>query len=122
MTTKINYRGQEITKESEHRFFVNRFNVPIKSNVMFTHEWRAERYIDEHLKQGHRRNTTKIRLTKVDEKRIGWSGANLERFMATTLWLRTARKAGDEEVVNNFMLSALNYAKGLGMIDFEKIQ
>ena len=52
MKTKINYRGQEITKESEHRFFVNRFNDEIKGKVMFTHKWRAERYIDEHLKQG----------------------------------------------------------------------
>ena len=64
---------------------------------------------------------TKIKLTKVDEIRIGWHGAMLERYMNETLALRSARKVGDEEVVNNYQLGQLNRAKSYGGIDFVKI-
>lgn len=64
---------------------------------------------------------TKIQLTKVDENRIGWHGAMLDRYMNETLFLRTARKVGDEEVVNNFQLGQLNRAKAYGGIDFVKV-
>lgn len=64
---------------------------------------------------------TKIRITQVNANRIGWHGLLLERYMNESLCLRTARKAGDEEVVNNFQLGQLNRAKSSGEIDFIKL-
>ena len=65
--------------------------------------------------------TTKIRITKIDENRINWHGPLLERYFKEFLLLRTARKVGDEEVVNNYQLGLLNRCKDFGGIDFEKI-
>lgn len=49
MRTTINYKGQEIKQNSEHRFYVNRFNDEYEGVVMFTSEERAKAYIDKHL-------------------------------------------------------------------------
>lgn len=49
MKTAINYKGHEIKQNSEHRFFVNRFNDKYDRTVMFTSEDRAKAYIDKHL-------------------------------------------------------------------------
>lgn len=49
MRTIINYKGQEIKKNSEHRYYVNRFNDTIRGVVMFTDLQRAQSYIDSHL-------------------------------------------------------------------------
>ena len=64
---------------------------------------------------------TRIRITEVNENRIGWHGKMLDRYMNETLFLRTARKVGDEEVVNNFQLGQLNRAKAYGGIIFVKV-
>lgn len=40
--------GHKITQTSAHRFWVNRFNDPIKGKVMFTTLVGAEYYIDTH--------------------------------------------------------------------------
>lgn len=45
----------------------------------------------------------------------------LERYMNETLMLRTARKVGDEETVNNYQLGQLNRHKETGEINFEKV-
>lgn len=49
MRTTINYKGVEVRQNSEHRFYVKRFNDPIKGDVMFTDLQRAQSYIDSHL-------------------------------------------------------------------------
>ena len=49
MRTTINYKGQTIKQNSEHRFYVNRFNDEYDGVVMFTSEDRAKAYIDKHL-------------------------------------------------------------------------
>ena len=49
MRTTINYKGHEIKKNSEHRYYVNRFNDEYDGVVMFTTEDRAKAYIDKHL-------------------------------------------------------------------------
>lgn len=49
MRATINYKGQAIKQNSEHRFYVKRFNDPIKGDVMFTDLQRAQSYIDSHL-------------------------------------------------------------------------
>lgn len=49
MRTTINYKGQTIKQNSEHRFYVNRFNDEYDGMVMFTSEARAKAYIDKHL-------------------------------------------------------------------------
>jgi hypothetical protein len=41
--------------------------------------------------------------------------------MNETLLLRTARKVGDVEAVNNFVLGRLNDYKERGMVDFVKL-
>ena len=64
---------------------------------------------------------TKIRITEVNTEVIGWQGQMLDRYMSETLHLRTARKVGDEEVVNNFQLGQLNKAKEYGGINFMKL-
>ena len=64
---------------------------------------------------------TRIRITEVNANRIGWHGLMLDRYMNETLHLRTARKVGDEEVVNNFQLGQLNRAKAYGGINFVKV-
>lgn len=49
MKTITNYKGQTIKQNSEHRFYVNRFNDEYDGVVMFTSEDRAKWYIDKHL-------------------------------------------------------------------------
>ena len=49
MRATINYKGVEVRQNSEHRFYVKRFNDPIKGDVMFTDLQRAQSYIDSHL-------------------------------------------------------------------------
>lgn len=49
MKTITNYKGQTIKQNSEHRFYVNRFNDWRDGVVMFTSEDRAKWYIDKHL-------------------------------------------------------------------------
>ena len=49
MRTTINYKGQTIKQNSEHRFYVNRFNDEYDGVVMFISEDRAKAYIDKHL-------------------------------------------------------------------------
>ena len=65
---------------------------------------------------------TKIKITKIDENIIGWHGPFLDRYFNETLFLRTARNVGDEEVVNNYVLGQLNKCKNFGGIDFIKIK
>ena len=64
---------------------------------------------------------TKIKLTEINENKIGWHGLMLERYFNDTLFLRTARKVGDEEIVNNYVLGQLNKCKEFGGINFIKI-
>lgn len=64
---------------------------------------------------------TKIKLTEINENKIGWHGPMLERYFNNILFLRTARKVGDEEVVNNYVLGQLNKCKEFGGINFIKI-
>lgn len=61
---------------------------------------------------------TKIKLTKINEDRIGWHGKMLDRYFNETLFLRKARNIGDEEIVNNYVLGQLNKCKEFGGIDF----
>lgn len=49
MRTTTNYKGKAIKQNSEHRFYVKRFNDPIKGDVIFTDLQRAQSYIDKHL-------------------------------------------------------------------------
>lgn len=49
MRATINYKGQTIKQNSEHRFYVERFNDQYAGVVMFTSEERAKAYIDKHL-------------------------------------------------------------------------
>jgi hypothetical protein len=65
-----------------------------------------------------KRNITTIKLTAI---RTDWRGGHYERFMNETLLLRTARKVGDVEAVNNFVLGRLNDYKERGMVDFVKL-
>ena len=44
-----------------------------------------------------------------------------DRYMNETLLLRKARKVGDEENVNNYVLGQLNRHKEFGEIDFVKV-
>ena len=62
---------------------------------------------------------TRIRLTAI---KVDWKGQMLERYLDQTCFLRTARKVGDEEVVNNFVLGRLNDQKSKVCIDFEKVK
>lgn len=63
-------------------------------------------------------NKTRIRITSI---KTNWQGKMRERFMNETLFLRTARKEGDEEVVNNFVLGQLRKHQQYGEISFEEI-
>lgn len=63
--------------------------------------------------------TTKIRITGIFTH---WQGKMRERFMNETLFLRTARKEGDEEVVNNFVLGQLRKHQQSGEISFDELQ
>lgn len=65
------------------------------------------------------RNKTRIRLTAIS---ISWQGKMRERYMDETLMLRTARKVGDEEIVNNYVLGQLNRHQEMGEISFIKVQ
>lgn len=49
MKTTINYLGHEIKKNSEHRFYVQRFNDEYNGQVMFTSLSMAKAYIGNHL-------------------------------------------------------------------------
>lgn len=51
-----------------------------------------------------RKNVTKIRITGLPPQAIG---RNKELYMGQYAMLRTAREIGDEEVVNNYVLSHL---------------
>lgn len=62
--------------------------------------------------------TTRIRLTEVNTT---WKGGYLEMYMKSTLGLRTARKVGDEENVNNYVLGQLNRHKETGEINFVRV-
>lgn len=64
-------------------------------------------------------NKTRIRITGI---KTHWQGKMRERFMNETLFLRTARKEGDEEVVNNFVLGLLRKHQQYGEITFEEIE
>lgn len=66
-------------------------------------------------------NKQRIKITAINENVIGWHGKMLERYMAETLYLRTARKVGDEETVNHFQLGQLKRAKEYGSIDYIKL-
>lgn len=63
----------------------------------------------------------KIRITSVSS---GYSkdGILYEVFADRTLMLRTARKVGDEEVVNNYVFGVLKQNKEYGIIDFEVVE
>lgn len=62
---------------------------------------------------------TKIRITGI---KTHWQGKMRDRFMNETLFLRTARNAGDEEVVNNFVLGQLRKHQQSGEITFEELE
>lgn len=64
-------------------------------------------------------NKTRIRITGIH---TSWHGKMRERFMDETLFLRTARKVGDEEVVNNFVLGQLRKHQQSGEISFDELQ
>ena len=64
-------------------------------------------------------NKTRIRITGI---KTHWQRKMRERFMNETLFLRTARKEGDEEVVNNFVLGLLRKHQQYGEITFEEIE
>lgn len=66
--------------------------------------------------------TTRIKITAIDTTKIGWQGEYLERFFEKVLKLRTARRVGDEESVNNYVLGQLNICKSYGGIDFIKVK
>ena len=63
--------------------------------------------------------TTKIRITGIF---TDWQGKMRERFMNETLFLRTARKVGDEETVNNFVLGQLRRHQEYGEITFDELR
>lgn len=65
-----------------------------------------------------RKNVTRIRITGII---TNWQGRMRDKYMNETLLLRTARKVGDEENVNNYVLSILNRAQENGQISFEKV-
>ena len=62
--------------------------------------------------------STRIRITSIN---TSWQGQMRDRYMNETLLLRKARKVGDEENVNNYVLGQLNRHKEFGEIDFVKV-
>lgn len=64
-------------------------------------------------------NKTRIRITGIH---TSWQGKMRDRFMNETLFLRTARNIGDEEVVNNFVLGQLRNHQQSGEITFEELE
>lgn len=62
--------------------------------------------------------TTRIRITGIF---TDWQGKMRDRYMDETLLLRKARKVGDEENVNNYVLGILKRHQELGQITFEKV-
>lgn len=64
-------------------------------------------------------NKTRIRITGI---KTHWQGKMRERFVNETLFLRTARNVGDEEVVNNFVLGQLRKHQQSGEISFDELQ
>lgn len=65
-----------------------------------------------------KRNVTRIRLTGIF---TDWQGKMRERYMDETMLLRTARKVGDEENVNNYVLGILKRHQDMGQISFENV-
>lgn len=65
------------------------------------------------------RNKTRIRLTAIN---TSLQGKMRERYMDEILLLRRARKVGDEEIVNNYVLGQLNRHQETGEISFIKLQ
>lgn len=63
--------------------------------------------------------TTKIRITGIF---TSWKGQMRERYMNETLFLRKARKVGDEETVNNFVLGQLRRHQEYGEITFDELR
>lgn len=61
---------------------------------------------------------TRIRITGIF---TDWQGRQRDRWMDETLLLRYARKVGDEENVNNFVLGTLKRHQEYGEITFEKV-
>lgn len=62
--------------------------------------------------------STRIKITGIY---TSWKGKMRDWYMNETLLLRTARKVGDEENVNNYVLGQLNRHKSFGEIDFVKV-
>jgi len=61
--------------------------------------------------------TTKITITNIDRNHLV-NGGLKDIYADKILFLRKARKIGDSEFVNNFVLSKLRDAKERGIIDF----
>lgn len=61
------------------------------------------------------KNKRRIRITSITDK-----GRNHERFCNDVLMLRFARRAGDEEVVNNTVLGALKRHESI--VKFEIVE
>lgn len=51
MRRTIEYKGYTISQNSDHRYYVRRFNDPIKGDAMFTTEKAARQYVDNHVKE-----------------------------------------------------------------------
>lgn len=66
-----------------------------------------------------KRNVTRIRITAINVDYRGWF---LDSYMDKTLMLRHARKVGDEENVNHFVLGRLYEHQENGEIAFEKVE
>lgn len=60
-----------------------------------------------------RTNTKRIRLTEIRDY-----GRNHELHCDRYLMLRTARKAGDEETVNHYVLGCLRRRRDIGELNF----
>lgn len=61
--------------------------------------------------------TTKIKQTAIN---VDYRGGMLDKYLDETCFLRTARKVGDVEMVNNFQLGRLREQMERGCIKFEK--
>lgn len=66
-----------------------------------------------------KRNVTEILITGIN---VSWQGKMLDLYMDQTCLLRYARKVGDTERVNNFVLGRLNEQQALGCLTFEKVK
>ena len=77
----------------------------------------ADKYADEIIaaEATKRMRTTRIKLTAI------YSDIPTAIYLDQFLLLRTCKKVGDIEVVNNYQLGKLNEAKRNGQIDFIKL-